>query len=54
MADRLVERFDGLQALMAANLEDLRAVDGVGEQRARSIRESLARTAESSLLERFM
>lgn len=54
VADRLVERFDGLQALMAANLEDLRAVDGVGEQRARSIRESLARTAESSLLERFM
>ncbi|MCP3426144.1 DNA integrity scanning diadenylate cyclase DisA [Rothia sp. AR01] len=54
VADRLVDRFDGLQALMAANLEDLKAVEGIGEQRARNIRESLARMAESSLLERFM
>lgn len=54
IVDRLVERFDGLQGLMAANLDDLRAVDGIGEQRARTIRESLSRMAESSLLERFM
>lgn len=54
VADRLVHRFDGLQALMAANLDDLKAVEGVGEQRARTIRESLARRAESSLLERFL
>lgn len=52
--DRLVDRFSGLQALMAANVEDLREVEGVGEQRARTIRESLARRAETSLLERFM
>ncbi|ORC16573.1 MULTISPECIES: DNA integrity scanning diadenylate cyclase DisA [Rothia] len=54
VADRLVERFDGLQSLMAASLDDLRAVEGIGEQRARVIRESLSRMAESSLLERFM
>lgn len=54
IVDRLVDRFDGLQGLMAANLDDLKAVDGVGEQRARTIRESLSRMAESSLLERFM
>lgn len=54
VADRLVDRFDGLQALMAASLDDLRAVEGIGEQRARIIRESLSRMAESSLLERFM
>lgn len=54
VADRLVEQFDGLQGLMAANLEDLRAVDGIGGQRARIIRESLSRMAESSLLEQFM
>lgn len=54
VADRLVDRFDGLQSLMAASLEDLRAVEGIGEQRARVIRESLSRMAESSLLERFM
>ncbi len=54
VADRLVCHFDGLQALMAASLDDLRAVEGIGEQRARVIRESLSRMAESSLLERFM
>ncbi|MDO4898163.1 MAG: DNA integrity scanning diadenylate cyclase DisA [Rothia sp. (in: high G+C Gram-positive bacteria)] len=54
VADRLVDQFDGLQALMAASLDDLRAVDGIGGQRARVIRESLSRMAESSLLERFM
>lgn len=54
VVDRLVGHFDGLQGLMAANLDDLRLVDGIGEQRARTIRESLSRMAESSLLERFM
>lgn len=54
VADRLVDHFDGLQSLMAASLEDLKAVDGVGEQRARVIRESLSRMAESSLLERYL
>lgn len=54
VVDRLVENFNGLPGLMAANLEDLRAVEGIGEQRARIIRESLSRMAESSLLERFM
>ncbi|MDY6052026.1 MAG: DNA integrity scanning diadenylate cyclase DisA [Rothia sp. (in: high G+C Gram-positive bacteria)] len=54
VADRLVDRFDGLQSLMAASLDDLRAVEGIGEQRARVIRESLSRMAESSLLGRFM
>lgn len=54
VADRLVDSFDGLQALMAARLDDLKAVDGIGEQRARVIRESLSRMAESSLFERFL
>lgn len=54
IADRLVAHFDGLPSLMAASIDELRAVDGIGEQRARVIRESLSRMAESSLLERFM
>lgn len=54
ISDRLIAQFDGLQALMAANLDELRSVEGIGEQRAKIIRESLARMAESSLLERFM
>lgn len=54
VAKRLVGQFDGLQSLMAANLEELMSVEGIGEQRARNIRESLSRMAETSLLERFM
>ena len=34
---------------MAATLEDLRAVEGVGGNRARTLRESLSRMAESTL-----
>jgi diadenylate cyclase len=52
--DRLVEHFGGLQKLLAATVEDLQAVDGVGESRARSVREGLSRLAESSILERYV
>ncbi|SDD85369.1 diadenylate cyclase [Sanguibacter gelidistatuariae] len=51
---RLVVHFGGLQKLLAATIEDLIAVDGVGEQRARSVREGLSRLAESSILERYV
>ena len=49
----LVERFGSLQRLMEATLEELDAVEGIGEARARSIREGLQRFAESSILDRF-
>ncbi|MFN8074963.1 MAG: DNA integrity scanning diadenylate cyclase DisA [Kineosporiaceae bacterium] len=52
--ERLVEHFDDLQKLLAANLDDLMTVDGVGEQRARAVREGLSRLAESSILERYV
>ncbi|MEP6697558.1 MAG: DNA integrity scanning diadenylate cyclase DisA [Pseudonocardiales bacterium] len=52
--DRLVEHFGGLQKLLAATVEDLQAVDGVGESRARGVREGLSRLAESSILERYV
>ncbi|MGH3343711.1 MAG: DNA integrity scanning diadenylate cyclase DisA [Carbonactinosporaceae bacterium] len=51
---RLVEHFGGLQKLLAASVDDLQAVDGVGESRARSVREGLSRIAESSILERYV
>ena len=54
IVDRLVDHFGGLQKLLAANIEDLMAVDGVGEQRARAVREGLSRLAESSILERYV
>lgn len=52
--DRLVDHFGGLQKLLAASVDDLQAVDGVGEARARSVREGLSRLAESSILERYV
>ena len=52
--DRLVEHFGGLQKLLAASIDDLQTVDGVGETRARSVREGLSRLAESSILERYV
>ncbi len=52
--DRLVDHFGSLQKLLAANVEDLQAVDGVGESRARTVREGLSRLAESSILERYV
>jgi diadenylate cyclase len=54
IVDRLVGHFNGLQKLLAASIDDLMAVDGVGEQRARAVREGLSRLAESSILERYV
>src|SRR4051812_41675854 len=54
VVDRLVEHFGGLQKLLAASIDDLQIVDGVGESRARSVREGLSRLAESSILERYV
>ena len=51
--DRLVDHFGGLQPLLMATQEDLMAVDGVGEARARMVREGLARLTENSILERY-
>ena len=50
---KLVERFGTLQAVMAAGVEDLAAVEGVGQDRAHLIREGLVRLAEVSMLERY-
>ncbi len=52
--ERLVGHFGGLQRLLAASIDDLQAVEGVGEARARTIREGLSRLAESSILERYV
>jgi diadenylate cyclase len=54
VVERLVEHFGGLQKLLAATIEDLQNVEGVGELRARSVREGLSRLAESSILERYV
>jgi diadenylate cyclase len=52
--DRLVDHFGTLQKLLAASVDDLQAVEGVGDLRARGVREGLSRLAESSILERYV
>ncbi|WP_370250578.1 DNA integrity scanning diadenylate cyclase DisA [Nocardioides sp.] len=52
--DRLVDHFGTLQKLLSAGIDDLQAVEGVGELRARSVREGLSRLAESTILERYV
>ncbi len=54
VVDRLVEHFGTLQKLLSAGVDDLQAVEGVGELRARWVREGLSRLAESTILERYV
>ncbi len=54
VVDGLVEHFGTLQKLLSAGIDDLQLVDGVGDLRARSVREGLSRLAESSILERYV
>ncbi|HET7398897.1 MAG TPA: DNA integrity scanning diadenylate cyclase DisA [Intrasporangium sp.] len=54
IVERLVHHFASLQRLLAAGIDDLMLVDGVGEGRARAVREGLSRLAESSILERYV
>ena len=53
LADRIAEHFDGLPRIMRASVGDLEEVDGVGEARARSVKEGLTRLAEASILDRY-
>jgi diadenylate cyclase len=51
--ERIVQRFGNLQKIMRATIDDLDDVEGVGEARARAIKEGLSRLAESSILDRY-
>jgi len=53
VVDRIVGRFGNLQKIMRATIDDLDDVEGVGETRARAIKEGLSRLAESSILDRY-
>jgi diadenylate cyclase len=54
IVERLVLHFGSLQRLLSATVEELMEVDGVGEGRARAVREGLSRLAESSILDRYV
>jgi diadenylate cyclase len=49
----VVERFGSLQKIMRATVPDLIDVEGVGDVRARAIKDGLARLAETSILDRY-
>jgi diadenylate cyclase len=51
--DHIVGRFGSLQKIMRATIDDLDDVEGVGEVRARAIKEGLSRLAETSILDRY-
>ena len=51
--DHIVEHFGALSKIMRATIDDLDDVEGVGESRARAIKEGLSRLAEASLLDRY-
>jgi len=51
--ERIVERFVTLPQLMQASLADLEKVGGVGEAKARSVKDGLSRMVEASILERY-
>ncbi len=53
IADHVVERFSTLPKVMRASLSDLTGVEGVGEARARAIKDGLSRVAETSILDRY-
>ena len=51
--ERVVEHFGGLQKVLAATAEELQDVEGVGETRARAVREALSRLADASIVDRY-
>jgi diadenylate cyclase len=53
IAVHVVERFGTLPKIMRASISDLVEVEGVGEARARAIKDGLSRVAETSILDRY-
>jgi len=53
VVERIVARFGTLQKILRATTADLDDVEGIGETRARAIKDGLARLAESSILDRY-
>ena len=53
VAQRIVQRFGDLDAILAASDAELAAVEGVGETKARDIHEGLRRLQEVDLVDRY-
>ena len=52
--ERIVNEFGGLEELLAATDGELETVDGIGEIRAKDIREGLRRQQEINLVDRYL
>jgi diadenylate cyclase len=50
---RIVAKFGSLDVVMSATEAELETVEGVGDQRARSIKDGLSRLAETSILDTY-
>jgi diadenylate cyclase len=50
----IVREFGGLDELLAATDDELEAIEGVGEIRAKDIREGLRRLQEVNLVDRYL
>jgi diadenylate cyclase len=48
-----VAKFGSLDVVMSATEAELETVEGVGDQRARSIKDGLSRLAETSILDTY-
>jgi diadenylate cyclase len=53
LADKLVHHCGSLEKLSRASVEELAAIEGVGDMLARTVKDALARIAESSILDRY-
>ena len=54
VVSQIVDVFGGLDDLLAATDAELEGVDGVGEIRAKDIREGLRRLQELNLVDRYL
>ncbi len=54
VVSQIVGEFGGLDELLAASDAELEAVEGVGEIRAKDIREGLRRLQELNLVDRYL
>jgi diadenylate cyclase len=54
VVESIVSEFDGLDEILAATDPELESVDGVGDMRAKDIREGLRRLQEINLVDRYL
>jgi diadenylate cyclase len=54
VGQKIIQEFGGLEEILAAPNEQLEAIDGVGETRAKDIREGIRRLQEVDLVDRYL